>query len=106
MARHVPTSTQMVFEAAGSGDSAAARATDAGLRRVDLDGVALAVAPGAAARRTKMLLDEGSSPDRTVAAKIGEGVRLLEVGSAVAARLATDGVPVWCSATTRASAAN
>jgi len=41
MARQVATSTQMVLDAAGSGDSAAAPATAAGLRREDLDGMGL-----------------------------------------------------------------
>jgi len=54
-----------------SGDLAAARATAAGLRRVDRDRVVSAAAPGAAARRTQMRLDEGGSPDRTVTAGIG-----------------------------------
>jgi len=62
------TLTQMVLDTAGSGALAAARATAAGLRRVDLDGVGLAAAPGAATSRTQMHLDEGGSPDRTVTA--------------------------------------
>jgi len=68
LVRQVATSTQMVLDAAGSGDSAAAPATAAGLRREDLDGVGLAAAPGAAARRTQMHLDQGGSSDRTVRA--------------------------------------
>jgi len=71
MVRQVTTSAQVVLDAAGSGDSAAARAMAAGLQRVDLDRVGLAAAPGAAARRTQMRLDEGGSPDPTMTAGIG-----------------------------------
>jgi len=106
MVRQVATSAQVVLDAAGSEDSAAARATAAGLQKVDLDRVSLAAAPGAAARRTQMRLDEGGSPDPTVTAGIGYGVRFLEVGSPVAASLATAGMREWGSAAARAPAAN
>jgi len=62
MVRQVATSAQVVLDAAGSWDSAAAGATAAGLQRVDLDRVGLAAAPGAAARRTQMRLQERGLP--------------------------------------------
>ena len=71
MAPQMATSTQMVLDAVGSGDLTAARTTAAVLRRVELDRVGLAAAPGAAARRAQMCLDEGGSPDRTVTAGTG-----------------------------------
>jgi len=92
MFRQVTTSARVVLDAAGFGDSAAAGATAAGLQRVDLDRVGLAAAPGAAARRTQMRLDEGGSPDPMMTAGLGHGARLLEVGSPVAASLATAGM--------------
>ena len=92
MARQVATSTLMVLDATGSEDSEAAPATAAGLRREDLDGVGLADAPGAAARRAQMHLDLEGFPDRTGTAGSAQGVRLLEVGWAAAASLATAGV--------------
>ena len=85
----------MVLDAAGSGDSAAAGATAAGLDRVDVDLMGLASAPGAAARRTEMRLDEKDSPDPMVTAGLGYGARLLEVGSPVSASLATAGMHEW-----------
>ena len=71
MARQQATSAQMVLHAAGSGDSAAARATAAGLQRVDLDRDGLAAAPGAAARLGQMGLDKGGSQDLAAKAQIG-----------------------------------
>jgi len=106
MDRQVATSAQVVLEAAGSGDSAAAGATAAGLQRVDLDRVGLAAAPGAAARRTQMRLEKRGSPDPMVTAGPGYGARLLEVGSPVAASLATAGMREWCSAAAPAPVAN
>jgi len=106
MVRQEATSAQVVLDAAGSGDSAAAGATAAGLQRVDLDRVGLAAAPGAAARRTQMRLDEGGSPDPMVTAGLRYGARLLEVGSPVAASLATAGMHEWGSAAARAPAAD
>jgi len=67
--------------------------------------VGLAAAPEAAARRTQMRLDEGGSPDPMVTAGLGYRARLLEVGSQVAASLATDGIRKWGSAAARAPAA-
>jgi len=106
MVRQVGTSAQVVLDAAGSEDSAAAGATAAGLQRVNLDRVGLAAAPGAAARRTQMRLEEGGSPDPMVKAELGYGARLLEVGSPVAASLATAGMRKWGSEAARAPAAN
>ena len=106
MFRQVATSAQVVLDAAGLGDSAAAGATAAGLQRVDLDQVGLAAAPGAAARRTQMRLDKGGSPDPMMTAGLGHGAHLLEVGSPVAASLATAGMREWNSAAAAATAAN
>jgi len=106
MVRRVATSAQVVLDAAASGDSAAAGAMAAGLQRVDLDRLGLAAAPGAAARRTQMRLDEGGSPDPMVRAGLGYGARLLEVGSTVAASPATAGMREWGSAAPWALAAN
>jgi len=106
MFRQMATSAQVVLDVAGLGDSAAAGATAAGLQRVDPDRVGLAAAPGAAARRTQMRLDEGGSPDPMMTAGLGYGARLLEVGSPVAASLATACMREWGSAAARAETAN
>jgi len=96
----------VIFDAEGSGDSAAAGATAAGLQRVHLDRVGLAVAPGACARRTQMRLDEGGSQDPMVTAGLGSGARLLEAGSPVAASLAKAGMREWGRAAAWAPATN
>jgi len=70
-AGQVDTSTQMVLHASCSGESEAAPATAAGLRRKNLHGKGLAAAPRAAARRTQMHLDQGGSPERTLTAGSG-----------------------------------
>jgi len=106
MFRQVARSVEVVLDAAGSGDSAATGATAAGLQKVYLDRVGLAAAPGAAARLTQMHLDEEGSSDPMMTAGLGYGARLLQVGSPVAARLATAGMRGWGSAAARAPAAN
>jgi len=61
-------SMQMNHRAARSGDTAAAWATAAGLRRAKFDRVGLAAVPEVAARWTQVRLDERGFSDRTVTA--------------------------------------
>ena len=85
---------------------AAIRATAAGLQRVHLCQVGLAVAPRAAARWTQMRLDEGSFPELMLTAGLGYGARILEVSSPVADDFATAGMRECGFTATRVPAAN